>query len=77
MLRCDGTSCRAVPCLAAVLCCAVPSEKDLDEVLQTVAIFNNVSKGVFAKEKVCYSARMGPRTATLRAFLCWCWCVCV
>ena len=32
-------------------CCCSFSEKDLDEVLQTTTIFNNVSKGILAKRE--------------------------
>lgn len=32
------------------------SEKDLDEVLQTTAVFENVSKGIFANEKALQEA---------------------
>jgi ribosome maturation protein Sdo1 len=39
--------------LPPLLCCAVLScrEKDLDEVLQTTAIFANVGKGVMAAKE--------------------------
>lgn len=44
--------CSSVPCgaaaVAAGLCCR---EKDLDEVLQTTAIFANVGKGVMAAKE--------------------------